>query len=71
MSGTDEEFLVVLKQIADDIASTPTTNEVSLDNKLVLSICIRILAEEFLQKVINQNTGSCVDSSSNQTKRMA
>lgn len=67
-SGTDEEFLVTLKRIADDIASAPTTDEVALDNKLVLSICIRILAEEFLQKVIIQNTGSCVDSSSNQTR---
>ena len=67
-SGTDEPFLAVLKRIADDIASAPTTDEVSLDNKLVLSICIRILAEEFLQKVITQNLGVCVDSTSNQTR---
>lgn len=67
-TGTDEKFLIVLKRIADDIASSPTTDEVSLDNKLVLSVCIRILAEEFLQKTIIQNTGTCVDSSSNQTR---
>lgn len=67
-SGTDEPFLVALKRIADDIASAPTTDEVSLDNKLVLSICIRILAEEFLQKVIIQELGVCVDSTSNQTR---
>ena len=67
-SGTDEEYLIVLKRIADDIASAPMTDEVSLDNKLVLSICIRILAEEFLQKTIIQNVGTCIDSSSNQTR---
>lgn len=67
-SGTDESYLVVLKRIADDIVSAPTTDEVSLDNKLVLSICTRILAEEFLQKVINQSLGDCVDSTSNQTR---
>lgn len=67
-SGTDEPFLVTLKRIAGDIASAPATDEVSLDNKLVLSICIRILAEEFLQKVIIQELGVCVDSTSNQTR---
>ena len=67
-AGVDEEFYVALKRIADDIANAPTTDEVSLDNKLVLSICIRLLAEEFLQRVIVHNIGSCVDSTSNQTR---
>lgn len=67
-AGTDEEFYVAIKRIADDIVNAPTTDEVSLDNKLVLSICIRLLAEEFLQRVILHNTGSCVDSTSNQTR---
>lgn len=67
-SGTDEEFYVALKRITEDIVNEPTTDEVSLDNKLVLSICIRLLAEDFMQKKIIQNIGTCVDSTSNQTR---
>lgn len=67
-SGVNEEFYTALKGIAENIVNSPTTDEVSLDNKLVLSICIRLLAEEFLQKTIIQNSQPCVDSTSNQTR---
>lgn len=67
-AGTDEEYYVALKRIAEDIVNAPTTDEVSLENKLVLSICIRLLAEDFLNRLIIQNVGSCLDSTSNQTR---
>ncbi|MCH5251155.1 MAG: AAA family ATPase [Lachnospiraceae bacterium] len=67
-AGTDENFYVALKRSAEDIVNNPITDEVSLDNKLILSICIRLLAEEFLQQTLIRNGQACVDSTSNQTR---
>ena len=67
-NGKDEEFYTAVKRIAAGIVNASTTDEVSLDNKLVLSICIRLLAEEFLYRVITDNIDSCEDSTSNQTR---
>lgn len=67
-AGTDEDYYMVLKRSAEDIVNNPITDEVSLDNKLILSICIRLLAEEFLQQTIIRNGQACADSTSNQTR---
>lgn len=67
-AGTDENYYMVLKRSAENIVNNPITDEVSLDNKLILSICIRLLAEEFLQQTIVRNGQACVDSTSNQTR---
>lgn len=67
-AGTDENYYMVLKRSAENIVNNPITDEVSLDNKLILSICIRLLAEEFLQQTIVRNGQACLDSTSNQTR---
>lgn len=38
----------VIKDVASQIVSEPNVDEISLENKIVLSICIRILTEEYL-----------------------
>lgn len=38
----------VIKDVARQIVSEPNVDEISLENKIVLSICIRILTEEYL-----------------------
>lgn len=65
--GTNEKYTVALNRIADDIAAE-TTDEVSLENKLVLSIAIRLKAEVFLKRKIIENGQACPDSERNQTR---
>jgi len=66
-SGTDESYYDALIRIADSCVAD-TTNEVLLDNKLVIAIAIRLRAEKFLQQVIVSNGQICVDAASNQTR---
>jgi len=63
----DGEYMTVLKHLADSIA-TEEIDEVSLENKLIVSIAVRLLAEVFLQKKITENGKICADSSKNQTR---
>ena len=66
-SGTDESYYDALIRIANGCVAD-TTNEVLLDNKLVIAIAIRLCAEKFLQQVIISNGETCVDATSNQTR---
>lgn len=63
----DENYYSALKQIATDIVNN-SNDEVSLENKLVIAIAIRLLAETFLQNVLLENHVPCTDSESNQTR---
>ena len=65
--GTDENFYSAIQRIASGCV-TNTTNEVLLDNKLVISIAIRLKAEDFLRQKLQSNGRQCSDSSSNQTR---
>lgn len=57
----------VIKDVASQIVSEPNVDEISLENKIVLSICIRILTEEYLLNTC-QIDGS--DISRNQTSEL-
>ncbi|MCL2045257.1 MAG: hypothetical protein FWG88_02585 [Oscillospiraceae bacterium] len=60
-TGNDENYICTLQRIANDIVSVHT-DEVSLENKLTVSIAIRISAEIFLQRKLVDNGQSCVES---------
>lgn len=66
-SGTDEDYCLTLQRIATNTIETPA-DEVSLENKLVVSIATRLLAELFLKRRLLENRQPCTDSESNQTR---
>lgn len=66
-TGSDEDYYSAVIRIANTCAND-ATNEVLLDNKLVVAIAIRLCAEKFLQRTIVSNGQACVDASSNQTR---
>ena len=66
-SGSDESYFSALQRIANSIVAL-TTDEVSLENKLIMSIATRLTAERFLKCRLLENGQVCVDSQSNQTR---
>ena len=66
-SGMDGNYYSEIIRIAN-VCADDDTNEVLLDNKLVLAIAIRLLTEEFIQCTIVENGKECVDADSNQTR---
>lgn len=66
-SGTDEDYYSAIIRIANSCVAD-NTNEVLLDNKLVIAIAIRLLTERFMQGIITANGQTCVDANSNQTR---
>lgn len=61
-----ENYFECLKSIDSKVLAD--SDDVSLENKLVLSIGVRLLAERYLKKVITDHTGSCDDAKSNQMR---
>ena len=66
-SGLDENYYIALCRIAFQCAND-TNDEVLLDNKLVMSLAIRLCAEKFLKQVLTENGQDCQDATSNQTR---
>ena len=66
-TGTDEDYYSAVIRVAH-LCANDTTNEVLLDNKLVVAIAIRLCAEKFLQRTITANGQACIDARSNQTR---
>ena len=66
-SGADENYYSSVIRIASACA-TDTTNEVLLDNKLVIAIAIRLLTEKFMKNTLVSNGQVCSDAGSNQTR---
>ncbi len=66
-SGTDEDYYSAIIRVANSCVAD-NTNEVLLDNKLVIAIAIRLLTEKFMQGIITANGQICVDANSNQTR---
>ena len=66
-NGTDEKYYDAVQRIANN-CSRLTNNEVLLDNKLVISIGIRLKTEDFLKKKLMQAGVDYSDSSTNQTR---
>ena len=65
--GTDEDYYSAIIRIANSCVAD-NTNEVLLDNKLVIAIAIRLLTERFMQGIITANGQICVDANNNQTR---
>ena len=66
-AGIDEKFYDALIRIANSCV-TNNTDEVLLDNKLVIAIAIRLISEKFLRQILTTNGQTCTDASSNQTR---
>lgn len=66
-SGTDELYCDALYRIAGNCVGIQT-NEVLLDNKLVISMASRLKAEQFLKAKITGGGLACPDAASNQTR---
>ena len=66
-AGVDEDYLSSLTRIANDIVSI-VTDEVSLENKLIVAIAIRLSTELFLKRRLDEEGQLCVDSGNNQTR---
>ena len=63
--GTDSYYDSV-QQLAADISTE--SDDISLENKLIVSIASRLRAEKYLNQVITRHEGSCPDSTSNQMR---
>ena len=61
-----ESFFDMVQQFAKNVISNP--DEISLENKLIISIATRLLAEKWLKCVIINNVGYCEDSTKNQLR---
>lgn len=66
-SGIDEDYYSSIKRVANACVAD-NTNEVLLDNKLVIAIAIRLLAENFMKTTLTSNGQVCSDAGSNQTR---
>lgn len=66
-TGVDEDYYSAVIRIASSCA-TGNTNEVLLDNKLVIAIAIRLLTEKFMHDTLIANGQVCIDADSNQTR---
>ena len=66
-AGADENYCTALFRIADNIVGF-TTDEVLLENKLIMAIATRLKAESFLKQKIIENGEICADSTRNQTR---
>lgn len=66
-AGTDDGYYSTIQRIARDTVAVDT-DEVSLENKLLVSIATRLAAEKFLKRKLIENGQPCADSQSNQTR---
>lgn len=64
----DENYYSAIIRIAD-LCASDDTSEVLLDNKLVIAIAIRLMAEKFMQNTIMLNGQTCADANKNQTRK--
>lgn len=62
----DSDYLNILDSLASSILTD--NDEISLENKLVLSIASRIAIEKFMKHKIEEHTGTCLDAEGNQTR---
>lgn len=54
----DKSVYELIIAVASKIAATPTVNEISLENKIALSMAIRLIAEEFMIQQIMDDCGT-------------
>ncbi|MGL4616994.1 MAG: hypothetical protein ACRCUM_02040 [Mycoplasmoidaceae bacterium] len=63
----DKLFFEMIFEVANKIVEEENNNSVSLENKLVVSIAIRLKIEQFLEKILKDN-GESTECKSNQTR---
>lgn len=61
-----EKFYDTVQRLATDISKSD--DDISLENKLIVSIASRLRAEKYLKSVIMAREGNCPDSNSNQMR---
>lgn len=61
-----EKYYDTVQRLATDISTE--NDDVSLENKLIVSIASRLRAENYLKSVITTKEGNCLDSDSNQMR---
>ena len=66
LKSDDEPYLQLLQNLAINILKD--NDEVSLENKLVISIAARIEIEKFMKAKIIEHEGTCPDAEDNQTR---
>lgn len=66
LKSTDESYMQWLQDLASNILQD--NDEVSLENKLVLSIAARLQIEKFMKAIIIKHEGVCPDATDYQTK---
>ena len=66
LASPDETYIDLLNSLATNILSE--NDEVSLENKLVLSIAARIAIEKLMKHKIEEHLGTCPDAGGNQTR---
>lgn len=66
LRSADEPYLQLLQSLATNILQD--NDDVSLENKLVLSIAARIEIEKFMKSKIVEHEGTCPDATDNQTR---
>jgi hypothetical protein len=66
LRSANEPYLQLLHYLSNSILED--NDEVSLENKLVLSIAARIEIEKFMKAKIIQHEGTCPDATNNQTR---
>ena len=66
LKSGDEPYLQLLQDLAINILKD--NDEVSLENKLVISIAARIEIENFMKAKIIEHEGTCPDAENNQTR---
>lgn len=69
ISNNDKPIVSFVKEVVSEIIKEPNINEILLENKLVLSIGIRLLAEEYIIKKLN-NDATVASIESNQTREL-
>lgn len=62
----EEKYCDVVRQLAEEISSDD--DDVSLENKLIVSIAARLRAEKYMKALLVSKEGECQDSNKNQTR---
>lgn len=60
----------IIYKIANDIYNEGNIDKVNLENKIVLSMGIRLLAEEYMKSILKENSIEYEESNSNQTVKL-
>ena len=70
-SAKNKNIIDFIKEIASEIRKTEPIDEIKLENKLILSICIRLITEEYIISILNDDTFlDSIKDQNNQTRKL-